>query len=124
MSSNNLEPLVEVRKITDISKKKALVKLKNFLILNAIDESSECIQTRSIGAVSEEVLEKIEHVTKAIETEKVLCKPVPPVTDTDEVQLSVENIRDISKEKKKKKKKRDSNASSTKEKKRKKVRTE
>ena len=123
MSSNNLEPLVEVRKITDISKKKALVKLKNFLILNAIDESSECIQTRSIGAVSEEVLEKIEHVTKAIETEKVLCKPVPPVTDTDEVQMSVDNIRDISKEKKKKKK-RDSNASSTKEKKRKKARTE
>lgn len=77
--SSHLEPLIEVNKVTDISNKKALIKMKNFLTLNSVDVSSDAIQETSIGAVSDELLEKIEKVTQAIETEKVLCKPVPPV---------------------------------------------
>lgn len=116
---------MEVIKVVDISKKSSLIKMKNFLTLNTIEVSGDAIQASSTGAVSEELLEKIEKVTQAIELEKVLCRPVPPVvvgegsTHTEEVTVVAETP------KKSKKHKRDaSTASATKEKKKKKLRVE
>jgi hypothetical protein len=125
--SSFLEPLMEVNKVADISNKKALIKMKNFLTLNAINESSDTIQTSLIGAVSEELLEKIEKVTQAIETERSLCRPVPPVTlitatAEEEGETAAEVVAETPK---KSKKKRDpSTASSTKEKKLKRAKTQ
>lgn len=100
--------------------------MKNFLTLNVLDVSSDAIQTSSLGAVSEEILEKIQKVTQAIEAEKVLCKPVPPVTTDDDATVSMKEKEGVVETPKKSKKhKRDPlTASSTKEKKKKRVRTE
>lgn len=125
--SSHLEPLMEVIKVTDISDKKALIKMKNFLTLNAVDVSSDSIQTSSIGAVSEEILEKLEKVTQAIEAERLLCKPVPPVSildDGEEVVVVDTTEEEMKTPKKSKKQKRDHSVSSTKEKKKKRVKTE
>lgn len=98
--------------------------MKDFLKENAVNVSSDVIQTSSIGTVSEEILEKLEKVAQSMESEKLLCRPVPPVSMMN-AEVAIDTTETLKTPKKSKKQKRDSlSEPSTKEKKKKKARTE
>lgn len=78
--------------MTDISNKKVIAKLKSFLELHQMNDSEEESRGASQSNVSEELLEKIEKVYNALEIEKVLRKPVPPVVVDDKPETNSVNI--------------------------------
>jgi hypothetical protein len=83
----NPEPFVIVNSFSEISGKKTIGKIRNFIALNTVDPL-KATQSLKIGKVSDEIMDKLQTVINSLEKEKNLVKNLPMESDKDDIMSS------------------------------------